>query len=121
VLAPGGRLVFNTFLARGGYTPDNAARELGQQTYTSIFTYPEVAAAAAMLPLELVSDESVYDYEKEHLPAESWPPTSWYAAWVCGQDTFDVPREECPIEMRWLVYRKADWHMAPKGDGPSRW
>jgi len=121
VLAPGGRLVFNTFLARGGYTPDNAARELGQQTYTSIFTYPEVAAAAAMLPLELVSDESVYDYEKEHLPAEAWPPTNWYAAWVSGQDTFDVPREECPIEMRWLVYRKADWLMAPEGDGPGRW
>jgi hypothetical protein len=25
---------------------------------------------------------------------------------VGGQDVFDLPREECPIEMRWLVYQK---------------
>jgi hypothetical protein len=62
--------------------------------------------ALAGFPLTLVSDESVYDYEKEHLPAESWPPTSWYADWVSGQDVFDVPRSERPIEMRWLVYEK---------------
>lgn len=37
-LARGGRLVFNVFVARHGYTPDNAAPELGQQRYTSIFT-----------------------------------------------------------------------------------
>ena len=30
----------------------------------------------------------------------------WYAGWVSGQDVFDVPREQCPIEMRWLVYQK---------------
>ncbi|WP_264033329.1 hypothetical protein [Mycobacterium riyadhense] len=27
-------------------------------------------------------------------------------AWCTGLDVFDVQREECPIEMRWLVYRK---------------
>src|SRR5262245_48416439 len=32
-LAPGGRLVFNAFLAHHDYTPDDAARELGQQCY----------------------------------------------------------------------------------------
>jgi glycosyltransferase involved in cell wall biosynthesis/SAM-dependent methyltransferase len=105
-LAPGGRLVFNVFLPRGGYEPDVAARELGQQVYTTIFTRAEVAAATAGLPLKLMADDSVYDYEKEHLPATAWPPTSWYAAWVSGQDVFDVPREQSPIEMRWLVYRK---------------
>src|SRR5829696_9174786 len=46
-LAPEGRLVFNTFLARYGYTPDDAARELGQQTYSSIFTRKEMSTAAA--------------------------------------------------------------------------
>ena len=50
-LAPGGRLVFNAFLAREGYTPDDAARELGQQMYTSIFTRDEMSAAAAGLSL----------------------------------------------------------------------
>ncbi len=105
-LAPGAHLLFNVFLARDGYQPDAAVRQLGEQTYTSIFTYPELAEAASGLPLERVSDESVYDYEKANLPAEKWPPTSWYANWVSGLDVFDVPREECPIELRWLVYRK---------------
>ena len=105
-LAPGGRLVFNAFVAREGYTPDNAARELGQQMYTSIFTQHEMSTAAAGLPLELVADDSVYEYEKAHLPDGAWPPTGWYAEWVSGQDLFDVEREQCPIEMRWLTYQR---------------
>ncbi len=107
-LAPGAQLVFNAFLARDGFQPDGAVRELGEQTYTSTFTYPEIAAAVSGLPLELVADDSVYEYEKANVPAANWPPTSWYEGWICGQDLFDVPREECPIEMRWLVYRKPD-------------
>ena len=105
-LAPSGRLVFNVFLPHVGYTPDAAARELGQQVYTSIFTYAEVAAAGAGLPLPLVADDAVYDYERQHLPDGAWPPTGWYANWVSGLDVFDVTRDESPIEMRWLVYRK---------------
>jgi precorrin-6B methylase 2 len=105
-LAPGGRLVFNAFLAKPGYTPDDAARELGQQYYTTIFTEDEMSAAATHLPLELISDDSVYEYEKAHLPEGSWPQTSWYEEWVSGQDVFDVPREQSPIELRWRVYRK---------------
>jgi hypothetical protein len=105
-LAPGAHLVFNVFLAQGGYTPDEAAREFGQQEYTSIFTRHEMSAATAQLPLELVADDSVYDYEKEHLPEGSWPPTSWYENWVSGLDVFPVAREDSPIELRWLVFRK---------------
>jgi len=104
-LAPGGRLVFNAFLAREGYTPDDAAREFGPQVYSSIFTRDEMSTATAGLSLELVADDSVYEYEKTHLPEGAWPPTSWYAEWVSGQDVFDVERENCPIEMRWLVYQ----------------
>lgn len=107
-LAPGGRLVFNAFISHRDYTPDEAALQLGQQCYTTIFTQSQMAGALAGFPLTLVSDESVYDYEKAHLPAELWPPTSWYADWVSGQDVFDVPRTERPIEMRWLVYEKSD-------------
>lgn len=105
-LAPGGELVFNVFLPVGGYEPDAAVRELGQQVFTSIFTRAEVETAAADLPLQLVSDDPVYDYEKAHLPEDAWPPTSWYEDWVCGQDLFDVPREASPIALKWLVYRK---------------
>ncbi len=106
-LMPGGRLVFNAFLARPGYIPDDAARELGQQVYTTIFTRDELTSAAGLLPLALVGDDSVYEYEKTHLPDGAWPPTSWYANWVSGHDVFDVERETSPIEMRWLVYQKA--------------
>ncbi|GAY15967.1 hypothetical protein MSZK_26930 [Mycobacterium sp. shizuoka-1] len=116
-LAPGGRLVFNAFVAHRDYPPDDAALQLGQQCYTSIFTQPQMAEALAGLPLRLVSDESVYDYEKEHLPPQAWPPTSWYAEWVSGQDVFDVPRGERPIEMRWLVYQKPA--TAAPGEVPS--
>lgn len=105
-LAPGGHLVFNVFVEKDGYLPDAATRELGQQLYTSMFTYAEIADAAAGLPLELLTDDSVYDYEQANLPAGAWPQTTWYPAWVSGLDVFDVEREHCPIEMRWLVYRK---------------
>lgn len=108
-LAPSGRLVFNVFLAKEGYTPEAAARELGQQCYTSIFTRDEISTAAAGLALELVTDDSVYEFEKAHLPQGAWPPTSWYVEWVSGQDVFDVEREDSPIDMRWLVYWKTGW------------
>ena len=122
-LAPGGILLFNTFLEKRGYTPDAAARELGQQCYTSIFTRSEMDRASARLPLELVADDSVYEYEKSHLPAESWPPTSWYEGWVSGQDVFDLPREQTPIELRWLVYRKSNWVVSTSSvnASPSSW
>jgi precorrin-6B methylase 2 len=105
-LAPGGQLVLNAFLARHGYTPDDAAREFGQQVYSCMFTRDEMSTAAAELPLELLSDDSAHDYEKENLPEGAWPPTGWYAQWASGLDVFDVERENSPIELRWLVYRK---------------
>jgi SAM-dependent methyltransferase len=107
-LAHGGRLVFNTFLPREGYVPDDAARQLGQQCHTTIFTRDEVSEAADGLSLELISDESAYEYEKAHLPEGAWPPTAWFDGWASGQDVFDVEREDSPIELRWLVYRKVD-------------
>jgi SAM-dependent methyltransferase len=105
-LGAGGHLVFNAFLPRPGYTPDDAARELGQQCNSTIFTYAEMSDAAGGLPLELITDDSVYEYEKAHLPAGAWPPTPWFEGWVSGVDVFDVAREDSPIELRWLVYRK---------------
>lgn len=106
VLAPGGRLVFNVFLPKPGYIPDHTALELGQQCNTMIFTRDELSNAAAGLPFELVADDSAYDYEKAHLPEGAWPPTGWFESWASGLDVFDVPREESPIELRWLVYQK---------------
>jgi SAM-dependent methyltransferase len=105
-LAPGGRLVFNSFLARPGYALDDAARELGQQCNSMIFTRGELTSAADPLPLELVSDDSAVEYEKIHLPEGAWPPTNWFIGWANGLDVFDVKPEESPIELRWLVFQK---------------
>jgi len=105
-LAPGGQLVFNAFVAKDSFTPGEASRQLGQQSYSSIFFRSEISAAVASQPLTQESDESVYDYEKSHQPAESWPPTGWYENWVNGQDVFDIERGASPMELRWFVYRK---------------
>jgi SAM-dependent methyltransferase len=105
-LAAGGRLLFNAFLPRQGYIPDDAARELGQQCNSMIFTWDEMSTAADLLPLELVADDSAYDYEKTHLPEGAWPLTPWFPNWASGLDVFDVERSESPIELRWLVYQK---------------
>ena len=105
-LASGGRLVFNTFLARDGYVPDDAAVQLSQQCNSMIFTREEVRGAAAGLPLEAVGDDSAYEYEKARLPADAWPPTAWFEGWASGIDVFDVERDDCPIELRWLVFQK---------------
>ncbi len=105
-LAAGGQLVFNAFLARDHYTPDAATRELGQQCNTMIFTRDELSSAASQLPLNLVSDDSAYEYEKSHLPDTAWPPTAWFEGWAHGLDVFDLDQDDSPIELRWLVYRK---------------
>lgn len=106
-LAPGGRLVFNTFLARQGYVLDRAVVELGQQCNSMIFTRDEVAGAVAELPLELIADDSACEYEKTQLPEGAWPPTGWFEGWASGLDVFDVERDESPVELRWLVYQKS--------------
>lgn len=105
-LAPAGRLVFNTFRAREGYSPDEVARELGQQCNTMIFTRDEIDEAARTVALDLIDDVSAYDYERAHLPPDAWPPTAWFEGWARGLDVFDVDPADSPIELRWLVYRK---------------
>ena len=105
-LGRGGRLVFNVFLAHDFYSPDEVARQFAQQAHSGFFTRGELESASAGLALELEADDCVFDYEKANLPDGAWPPTSWYAGWVGGHDVFGMPRETCPVDMRWLVYRK---------------
>ena len=105
-LRGGGFLIFNAFVTEAGYTPDEAARQFAQHSYSGFYTPAELAVAAAGLPLEPVSDESVHTYEQEHLPADAWPPTPWYPNWVTGRDVFGPASQRSPIVLRWLVYRK---------------
>jgi SAM-dependent methyltransferase len=106
-LGTGGLLVFNSFLARDGYAPDDAVLELGQQCNSMIFTRDELVSAASELPFELVGDDSALEYEKTHLPDHAWPPTNWFEGWASGLDVFDLEAPDSPIDLRWLVYRKA--------------
>ncbi len=119
VLADGGLLLFNIHLCAQGYNPDKGARELAQQCYSALFTPSEVTQAAAGLPFLLVANDSVHDYEKEHLPAEAWPPTTWYVNWTTGLDVFELAPEDCPVELRWLVFRKGGPNNAADADSTT--
>ena len=105
-LSAGGQLAINCFVARAHYSADDAAREFAQQVYSGFFTRAELNEALVGLSLNMVSDENVFDFEKNHLKASAWPPTPWYPEWVSGQDIFSLPQEDSPVEMRWLVYQK---------------
>lgn len=105
-LGPGGRLVFNTFMYRSDLALDDATREVSEQMISTLFSWDEMTSATEGLELQLVGDDSVFDYEKENLPDGAWPPTGSYAGWVAGQDVYDLPREKCPNELRWLVFQK---------------
>jgi SAM-dependent methyltransferase len=105
-VAPGGLLLFNTFLPQGGYTPDELAREISTVARATIYTREELRFITANLAFELVSDESVYEFERAHQPAASWPPTPWFESWARGRNVFDLDAERCPTELRWLLYRR---------------
>ena len=108
-LSTGGLLLFNIFLANNGYDPTTAAREMSEVMWCRMFTRRELENGAKGLPLTLVSDESTYDYEREHLEASAWPPTGWFSDWTRGNNLFDIADyAKIPFEMRWLVYRRED-------------
>lgn len=106
VLAPDGVLVFSAFLAMTGYKPDPMVREVSQVSWCSVFTRQEIDAAMEGLPLDRVADESVHDFEQEHLPKEAWPPTGWFVNWSQGLDLFALPAGRAPVELRWLTYKR---------------
>src|SRR6188768_3347776 len=106
LLPKDGLLVFSAFISSDDYEPDDLARELSQVFWCSVFTRREMQEALGAGPFQLVSDESVQAYEREHLPADAWPPTGWFEAWTGGQDLFALPAGKPPMDLRWLVYRK---------------
>jgi protein-L-isoaspartate O-methyltransferase len=105
-LAHDGRLLVNAFIAKDHYSEDDAVRQFASQVYCHFLTPAELSAAGQGLPLALESDEGAREFEKTNLPANAWPPTSWYKEWSAGTDVFDLPDERCPIGLRWLVYRR---------------
>ncbi len=105
-LRPAGLLLFNLFLAIDHYEPTAMEREMAQVAWSSLFTPAELATALEGLPLKLISNESVLDYEKAHLPAVAFPPTPWFENWASGKSAFPLPTGKPPIELRWLLYQR---------------
>lgn len=100
-----GLLLFNVFLAVDGYEPDESVRQMAEVVWSYLLTRSELQLAMQGLPLEILSDESVYEYEKTHLPPSSWPPTGWFVNWATGRNIF--PFEQTPpVELRWILCRR---------------
>lgn len=64
-LALDGRLVFNAFLARQGYVPDEATRELGQQEHL-----PDGAWPPTNWYPNWTAGQDVFDLQREYVPID---------------------------------------------------
>jgi SAM-dependent methyltransferase len=106
VLGSDGLLLLGIHVAIAGYVPDAAARQWAQQCCAMFFTRSELDEALRDLPLTLVSDEPALAYERERRPAEAWPPSGAYLEWATTQHLFATEPELCPVELRWLLFRK---------------
>lgn len=100
-----GLILFSVFLFVPDYEPDIRIQELSQVYWSYAITRAELATAMAKLPLEIVSEESVFDYEFNHLEPEIWSDLGWYHDWMRGKNLF--PKiESSLIELRWLLCRR---------------
>ena len=100
-LCQGGLFLFNLFVAHEDYQPTQVAREFSEVVWSSMFTNQDLKTAFEQLPLKIISDESVFEYEHNHLSAENWPPTGWFESWSKGKDLFRF--EESHMELRWVL------------------
>jgi 2-polyprenyl-3-methyl-5-hydroxy-6-metoxy-1,4-benzoquinol methylase len=103
-LCHGGLFLFNLFVVNDSYQPNAIAREFSEVVWSSLFTNQDLDLAFANLPLAIISNESVFEYEHSHLASEDWPPTGWFEHWAKGKDLFRF--EESPMELRWVLCRR---------------
>ncbi len=108
----GGWLLFDIFLCVPEYEPTTMVRQLSLVYWTYLVTELELQQVLQDMPLELISNESSYQFEKEHSPPEHWPPTGWYENWSTGRNLFPIESRP-PLELRWLLCRRLP------GDPPS--
>ncbi|NES03264.1 MAG: class I SAM-dependent methyltransferase [Okeania sp. SIO2F4] len=106
VICCGGLLLFNIFLTVDEYVPDELVRGMAQLCWSSLFTSEELTTAMEGLPLAMVSNELVIEYERQHLPETAWPPTSWFESWATGRDVFPLANGKPPLELRWILCRR---------------
>ncbi|MDA1180629.1 MAG: class I SAM-dependent methyltransferase [Planctomycetota bacterium] len=105
-LRAGGLLVFNVFLSDANYEPDDLVRQMAEVAWACLFTPAELHQSMVGLPLQIIADDSVVLFEKQHLPPQAWPPTPWFESWASGRSIFPLSYGRPPVEMRWIVMRK---------------
>jgi 2-polyprenyl-3-methyl-5-hydroxy-6-metoxy-1,4-benzoquinol methylase len=99
-----GFILFNIFLSRPDYEPTIADRQVAQVAQSFFLTPAELDAVLAGLPLAVIDQHSVFDYERDRLPATAWPPSPWFINWSTGRLLFDL--EPPPISLQWLLCRR---------------
>lgn len=105
-LVPGGYLLLSGFLPLGDFEPDARIRQIAESQWSSLFTRGDYELVSQGLPFELVSNESVIEYEKAHLPLGAFPQTSWFVNWAEGGNVFFMPGEKRRMDLRWLLFQK---------------
>lgn len=103
-LQHGGLFLFNLFMSIDGYNPQPLERQMAEVAWSTFFTPQELLSAAEDLPLEIMSNESVLEFEKNHLPDGAYPPTGWFENWAMGRDAFLV--ENPPMQLRWVLCKR---------------
>jgi hypothetical protein len=99
-------LLVNLHVAADGYVFDDVARQWGQQCCAMFYTSSELEQASAGLPLELVTEDEAYEYERAHLPSDAWPPTPAFEEWATGRHLYALDVEQSPIALKWLLFRR---------------
>jgi 2-polyprenyl-3-methyl-5-hydroxy-6-metoxy-1,4-benzoquinol methylase len=103
-LCHGGLFLFNLFIAHDDYVVTPVAQQFSEVVWSSMFTNQQLHAAFADLPLEIIGNDSVCEYEHKHLPDEDWPPTGWFENWTQGKDLFRF--SDSQMELRWILAKR---------------
>ncbi len=103
-LCHGGLFLFNLFIAHDDYVVTPVAQQFSEVVWSSMFTNQELYDAFADLPLEIIGNDAVFEYERNHLPAEDWPPTGWFENWTQGKDLFRF--SDSQMELRWILSKR---------------
>jgi 2-polyprenyl-3-methyl-5-hydroxy-6-metoxy-1,4-benzoquinol methylase len=103
-VAKDGLILFNTFVTQSGYIPSEAERQVAQVSQAFFLTEDELKSCLEGLPLAILSRESVYEYEKAHLPPDAFPPSPWFELWTRGKLVFDC--EDVAIALEWILCRR---------------
>ncbi|USR91174.1 class I SAM-dependent methyltransferase [Phormidium yuhuli AB48] len=105
-LVTGGKLLVSLFLTEGGYEPTDLVRELGEVSFSSIFTPAELRKSIEGLPLNILTVEAALEYERQHYQGPSWPPTPWYEGWCSGRNLFPIDKKP-PTQLYWVLMERS--------------